>query len=404
MGSTGSGERAARSWAFALLGVALLIMLVAAWGQPAYGPDTWAMWDLAQSFRHGEFLTSNIVRQYQFSGPHQATFPYGWPLGVAALSLVTGLGFRTPSVAAVAVAVLLAIVIERRFGARSGAGIGAIAVLGLLLHPAVLGSVTEGGTGPAAGLLVLVAVLAAQRRDPAAPAIAGLLLGVAATVRFDVAPMAVGLMALFAWHTDRGQRLRRTLVAGASAALGALPWVIYSLATFGVPWASDNARAAFAVDRSHVTDYFASSPRTVLDAPATWVLRIVGNIDDVLVTAAAAVVLAVPAVVLVVMWSRSSPRMSVCGSADEVPSAFLAQAAIVVACITAGSIVLTGYTEVRYFSTAIILGVVAVASYSAAHSERQYAVLDHARIVAHRCRCGRHDGGPRSDWRSGGAF
>ena len=94
-------------------------------------------------------------------------------------------------------------------------------------------------------------------------------------------------MGQVAWKTAQGVFLalwwltRRPVLALAtlsSSALTLSPWVVYSVSTFGVPFATDNSWVAMALDRSaFVTDWWPAPQPTAADAPLALLSRILDN-------------------------------------------------------------------------------------------------------------------------------
>ena len=103
----------------------------------------------------------------------------------------------------------------------------------------------------------------------------GALAGLAVMNRFDAllfpALMCIGLFFLT-------RRFSIVFVFGIGAAVIVLPWVYYSISTFGSLFVTDNTSVALAVDANAVvTDWWPVSQPTVFDDPGGWIKKVIGN-------------------------------------------------------------------------------------------------------------------------------
>jgi hypothetical protein len=250
-----------------------LAVLAARLGDSGFSPDSWAYFELAKSVFGDEFYRVNTYRSY-FSETRSASFPFGYPLLIAAVQQVVGVHPMAAvgiNIAAAVGTALLIVSICRREGVPELAQ--AALVLSLLLYDGYMDEVLFGRSIPLAILCFVGAfrlVLASRHFA------AGLLLGAAALVRFDF--LVFGILFLAAMPLLTRRRAPELAAAAAGFLLGIAPWVAYSLAYFGKPWVSDNSWIALAAARAYVADYPAAAAATAFDAPGQWLLRVASNI------------------------------------------------------------------------------------------------------------------------------
>ncbi|WP_017665049.1 glycosyltransferase family 2 protein [Porphyrobacter sp. AAP82] len=144
------------------------------------------------------------------------------------------------------------------------------------------------------------------------------------------------------------------------------PWS----ASFGTPFATDNAGIAAALDpRAYVTDWWPAAQPTLADDPAAWAGKVAGNLGRLAYVAAglalsplgfvAAAFLALPAALA--RLCRTGLR------GHGAPHAVLTVFAVLMAAMLAPQL-LTGYVEQRYFSALVWTALLAAASFGIAAS------------------------------------
>jgi hypothetical protein len=167
--------------------------------------------------------------------------------------------------------------------------------------------------------------------------------------RFDALPLPFAAALAVGWLT---RSPAQALTALGAAAFVVSPWIAYSLAIFGTPFATDNAGIAAALDpRAYVTDWWPTPQPSLADDPRAWIGKVAGNALALLRVAAglvlsplgllAAAFLAFP--VALAGLTRNVPHHR--SPALGVLIAFCGLSAMMLA-----PQVLTGYLEHRYFT------------------------------------------------------
>jgi hypothetical protein len=352
--------RASRMWPLlALLMLVPLLMSVIA--SPPFSPDSWALYELSQTV-FSDFYRFNHWRSYTSALPYSASFPPLYPTLLAIADALLGTGPRTGVYLAFACFAAFAVVSEQIGRTVTGAawiGLGA-ALIGLLGPNMLLAELGAGRTIPLQLLLfalILNGLLRGAAIGLAGAAGIGFVAGLAVLNRFDAVLLPLLIAAMIAWLTRKPSHV---LAALAAAAVATLPWVIYSLTTFGTVFATDNGGIATTLDPAgYVTDWWPAPQPGLADDPAAWAARVLGNALGYVATAlsllptgmalVAAAFLVPPALVAVL----SGPRRR----GDERP-AVLAGFAAITALLLAPQ-VLTGYLEHRYFAAFIWAGLLA---------------------------------------------
>ncbi len=358
-------------WPMAVLLALLAPLLMAVIAAPPFSPDSWALWELAQT-AGPDFYRFTHWRSYASASPYSASFPPLTPGLIAVADLLLGLGPRTGLYLAFGAFALFALVSEaigRRVTGAAWLGLGAALVL--LVGPNML--LIEMGAGrtiPLQMLLYALVLWGLLRPELTAPRIGllwaagiGLVAGLAVMNRFDGLPLPFAAALAVGWLTRSPPR---ALAALATSALVVSPWVAYSLVIFGTPFATDNAGIAAALDpRAYVTDWWPVPQPTVADDPLAWAGKVAGNALALLRVAAglafsplglvAAAFLAFPAALAGL--TRGEPRRR--DPARRVLFAFAALTALMLA-----PQVLTGYLEHRYFTAPVWAALLAAACWA----------------------------------------
>jgi hypothetical protein len=342
-------------WPVLVLAAVLVPLLLSLIAAPRYSPDSWAFYELSKTV-FGDFYRFSHWRSYASDAAHSAAFPPLYPTLIAALNSVLGTGARTGlylSFASFAGFALVSEVIGRRV--TGAAWIGLAAALALLFGPNML--LTELGAGRTIPLqlliyaLVLLGLLEGRGMSVARAGGIGLLAGLAVLNRFDAVLLPLLVAAMIGWLT---RSPGRTLVTLAAAAVAVSPWVLYSLVTFGIVFATDNSGIAMQIDPlAYVTDWWPSPQPTIADDPAAWFARAGGNVLAYAYTGASLVASPLGAVGAALVVVAAGP-VALAGRARHLGAAFciLAAFAVFTALMMAPQ-VLTGYLEHRYFSALV---------------------------------------------------
>ncbi|MCX9147986.1 glycosyltransferase family 2 protein [Erythrobacter sp. WG] len=377
-----AAARGGTSW---LGPVAILLALLAPllWSvvaAPPYSPDSWALWELAQSV-FGDFYRFTHWRSYASDLPFSTSFPPLTPVLIAILDAAMGTGPRTGLYLAFACFAGFALTSEaigRRVTGAPWLGLGAALVL--LLGPNLLFiEMSAGRTIPLQLLLYALVLLALVRADPMSHARAagvGLLVGLAMLNRFDALLLPLAVALAVGWLARSWQRGALVLM---TAALVYAPWALWSLATFGTPFASDNAGIAAALDpRAFATDWWPTPQPTLADDPLAWAAKVAANVAGLSLTALSLVAsifgvailgyLAPPAALSVAARDRlrgSGPLRLLAGTAALAGLMLAPQ-------------VLTGYLEYRYLAVPVWAAILAAGCWGIA----QGRTLHQRRIFA----------------------
>ncbi len=351
------------SWAWPLIALLLVLvpLLASVIGSPPYSPDSWALYELSKTV-FGDFYRFDHWRSYSSASPYSASFPPLYPSLIALGDALLGTGPRTGLYLAFACFAAFAMVSERIGRMVTGAawiGLGA-ALIGLLGPDMLFAELRAGRTIPLQLLLfalILNGLLRGTRIGSTGAAGIGFLAGLAVLNRFDAVLLPLVIAAMIAWLT---RKPACAFVALGASAVAIAPWVIYSLATFGTVFATDNSGTATALDpAAFVTDWWPTPQPGLADDPAAWALRVFGNLPDFAVTGAsllptrmgliAAAFLVPPAACAALsgirMGGKNDPKVLV---------GFAAITALLLA-----PQVMTGYLEYRYFSAFVWAGLLA---------------------------------------------
>ena len=340
--------------------VPLLLSLVAA---PRYSPDSWAFYELSKTI-FGDFYRFSHWRSYASDAAHSAAFPPLYPTLIAALDGVLGTGARTGlylSFAGFAGFALVSELIGRRV--TGAAWIGLAAALAVLFGPNMLFTeLSAGRTIPLQLLLyalVLLGLLEGRGIGLGRAAVIGLVAGLAVLNRFDAVLLPLFASGMIAWLTRSPSR---ALVALLAAAMALSPWVLYSQATFGSLFATDNSGIALQIDPlAYVTDWWPSPQPTIADDPAAWFARAWGNVLAYAYTGASLAASPLGAIGAALLAVAAVPVV-LAGRPRRLPQTLWITAtfALATAAMMAPQ-VLTGYLEHRYFSALAWSGLLAAA-------------------------------------------
>jgi hypothetical protein len=377
-------NRAGLGWPLIVAICVLLPLLTSLIAAPPFSPDSWALYELAQTVG-GEFYRFSHWRSYTNPSPFSAAFPPLYPVLIAAVDAAFGTGIRTGvyiAFAAFAGFALVSEMIGRRVTGAPWLGLAAAGLL--LLGPNML--VAELGAGRTIPLqlliygLIVLGLLRGRDITPGAAAGLGLLAGLALLGRFDAVLVPLVVAGTIGWLTRRPAAVLASL--GASL-LAVLPWLVYSFTTFGVLFATDNSGTAAALDpHAYVTDWWPAPQLGLRDDPLAWALRVAGNGLEYVRTAAALVLsplglggamfLAAPAALawLAGQRPRGSARLWILSGVVVAAAAMLAPQ------------VLTGYLEHRYFSGLFWSAFLAAACWGIAQGRTRHQRAAFARIAA----------------------
>ncbi len=373
------------SWLWPCLALLLVLapLLASVIAAPPYSPDSWALYELSQTVL-SDFYRFNHWRSYASAAEYSASFPPLTPVLIAVTDPLLGTGPRSGLILAFACFAGFALVSERigrRVTEMAWIGLGA-ALIGLLGPNMLLAELGAGRTIPLQLLLlalILNGLLRGAEIGLARAALTGLLAGLAVLNRFDAVLLPLLVGALIGWVTRRPSRAAAALAA---SAIAIAPWVLYSLATFGTLFATDNSAIATRLDPlAYVTDWWPAPQPGLADDPAAWVARAFGNALGYVATAlsllptgmalVAALFLLPPAACAVLAEKRGD------GEAGTKPLvAFAAITALLLA-----PQVLTGYLEHRYFAALIWAALLAAACRGLAHARSLHQRMLAARLA-----------------------
>ncbi|MBU7578934.1 MAG: glycosyltransferase family 2 protein [Porphyrobacter sp.] len=363
-----AARRAGWLWPVAVLCALLAALLAGVVAAPPYSPDSWALWELSQTV-FSDFYRFPHWRSFASDIPYSASFPPLTPVLMACIDAAFGTGPRTGLYLAFAAFAAFALVSERIGRAVTGApwlGLGAALVL--LTGPNML--LIDIAAGRTIGLqmllyaLVLLGLVRGAGITFARAGLIGLVAGLAVLNRFDAVLLPVPVALMVGWLTRSPGKGMAALVA---ALVAASPWIAFSLATFGTPFATDNAGIAAAIDpRAYVTDWWPGPQPTLHDDLLAWAGKVAGNIGALAYVAAglaasllgltAAAYLALPAMLA---WLAGTKQRL--GAALGILAGFALLTGLMLT-----PQVLTGYIEQRYFSPLVWSALLAAACWGIA--------------------------------------
>lgn len=367
-----AAESANPRWFWPVLFTLLIVlpifvsMLIA----PGFSPDSWAYYELGQTV-FGDFYRFTHFRSYWTTSSYSASFPPLFPITIGVVDRLVDAGARSGvyvAFLAFGIFALLSELIGRRAFGTAWLGL-AIALLLLLGRGMLIGEMTAGRSIPLQLVLfalVLLGLLRAGRISIVGAAGLGVLSGLAVLNRFDAIMLPL-FTAAAVWWLSRRPTLALVVLVGTAVTVS--PWIMYSLTTFGVPFATDNSGVATALDRrAFVTDWWSVAPPTLGDDPGAWFARISVNVARFAFNLARAlatwmsVVLALALAVLGgVQYLAHQGRVDKAG--EKITSQGLRIVALFVAMMFALLLpqILAGYFDPRYY-TALLWALFLVAS------------------------------------------
>lgn len=250
-----------------------------AYAYPPYSPDSWSYVELARTV-FDDFYRVTTLRYFGGVTEYSAAFPPLWPVEIAVVDRLTGLGPRTGYVLTFVCFLTLTGLSEAIgrivFGRRL---LGLTASLVMLSHGGFLGELLAARAIPQTMAILALILLVYIREGPVGVkrgVALGALIGLAVMTRYDALPVAVGLGALIVAASHR------PLATGASYSVALLvvvsPWVVYSMSTFGVPFATDNGPVVLAASpEAYVTDWYPGQQLTLFEDPRAWLGKIFVN-------------------------------------------------------------------------------------------------------------------------------
>ncbi len=266
------------------LAATVTLIIIAAWflsrlGKPRYSPDSWAYFELSQTF-FGDFYRFSHFRAFWTDSEFSSSFPPLYPALIAGFDALLGTGARGGYVIAFLAFLAFAFLSERVARKYLAAPlVGYAAALALLINPSMLLGELLGGRAIPLQLVIFVLVLIAlmhfQQLKVGTAFLLGLVAGLAVLNRFD-AIFLPPLLALVVLILTRRPALAASLLAGACVA--ASPWVWYSFSHFGVPFVSDNTSVARSPDlAAFVTDWWPVAQPTLHDDFGGWIAKLASN-------------------------------------------------------------------------------------------------------------------------------
>jgi len=238
-------------------------------------PDSYSYYEMAKTM-FSDFGRVSTIRQYVIFTDRGISFPYFYPLLLAIVDGLSGLGMYSGillNCTASAAAALLFVPLSRQIcGARWP---GLVAAVALLTNRKYLSEVLSGRAIPAAVLCVVLVLLLLSRQDRWSWKIlflSGLAAGISMSTRFDNLTV-VGFVGLCVLLLSGRGRIGKAVCYGVGALLPLLPWGWYSMTYFGTPWISDNGGTLTMVTITTPQRFFLPGeiPATLFTAPQEWV-------------------------------------------------------------------------------------------------------------------------------------
>lgn len=337
--------------AAAAVALLTLAVLATAWltGTALYTPDSWSYLELAKTAFTDHFYKFNTLRSYM-PGEYSASFPFGYPLLIAAAQWLTGWNPFVSVLVNIAVLAATAGVIYATCRQLNMGGLMWLAIAASLAFcPWYMAELLAGRSIPAALLFFLTAFYTFLRGRPF---VTGLLLGVCALVRFDFLVYGVCFMAGAA---ALGRlKMKEIALMPCGFALGILPWCVFSYMHFDRFWASDNSWVAISSLPAYVLDYPAVPKSTLFQNPGQWAQKVLACVPGAIRSIPAAglgfTALPVFAAVLALRWQAFGEY--------EKKRLFLLFLILLAAL---APYLATGYIETRYFTPFVLVFCMALA-------------------------------------------
>ena len=330
--------------------------------EPRYSPDSWAYYELGRSVFE-DFYRFFHFRSYSGTSAYSSSFPPLFPVLIAVFEYAFNTGARTGMYLAFSAFLIFALVSEKIGHLALGARwVGLSVALVLLFDPALaLGEMTAGRTIPLQLLIfaLILLILLKHRRPTLLHMLAlGGLAGIAVLNRFDAILLPILLTLTLWWMTRRP--VRAMAVLGASVIVVS-PWILYSFATFGTLFATDNSGIATSLDaNAFVTDWWPVAQPTIRDDPMAWGLRVLGNTLGLakaltlVLTSRMSLVFGFAVFLIAVLQFRSmQDRERTGGVMGDTRILQVLAIAVAISALLLAPQALTGYFSVRYFSILI---------------------------------------------------
>ena len=376
--------------------VILLPLFMSVLVSPPYSPDSWALYELSKTI-FGDFYRFSHFRSYAHMSAYSSAFPPLTPALIAVFDGVFNTGARTGlylAFAAFFVFAMLSEQIGRRVTGAAWVGLSASLLL-LLGHKMVLIEMSAGRTIPLQlcfYALIVLGLIDRERITLVRASGLGFIAGLAVLNRFDAVFLPFLLAGLLAALTRSPARAG---IALASSAVAISPWIAYSLATFAVPFATDNSAIATTLDpRAFVTDWWPTAQPSLSDNPLAWFTRVAGNVPTGLIAAASLMISLMGLVFVLTFGPVLGLQFIASYRPDGAPRRIVAPQQIRALLGFAGVLgalmvpqLLTGYLDYRYFSgifwmAFLLLGLLVVAQGRTVHQRRTFGWLIFAVVGA----------------------
>jgi glycosyltransferase involved in cell wall biosynthesis len=357
---------------------------------PNFSPDSWAYYELGQTV-FTDFYRYVHFRTYWTFTPYSASFPPLFPVSIAIFDAFLQTGARSGFYLAFLSFVIFALLSEKIGRQAFGtAWLGLGMALLLLLGPAMLtDELTAGRTIPTQLVLfaiVLLGLLKAEQISAVGALGLGFLSGLAILNRFDAVMLPI-LTACALWWISQRPNLGLLVLVGAAAAVS--PWIIYSVSTFGVPFASDNSGVAKAIDpRAFVTDWWPVAQPTIHDDPAAWLARILGNSASFAKSIVGRLLSQMSLVLAMALVVLFGVKYLITFRQIDVVSRTPAKGGLnIIAIFTAITLlllmpqILTGYVDARYFTPLFWSGYFLIAGWSVLKGQTEHQRQVFARMI-----------------------
>lgn len=249
-------------------------------------PDSYSYYEMAKTI-FTDFGRVSAIRQYVAFTDYGISFPYFYPLLLAVVDLLTGLGMYSGillNCVISAAAALLFLPLSRQICSARWPGL--VAAIALLTNRKYLSEVLSGRAIPVAVLCVVVVLLLLTRADRwslRSLLLTGLMTGISMATRFDNLTV-VGFVGLCVLLFSGRERFWKAVCYGVGALLPLLPWVWYSLSHFGIPWISDNGGTLTMVTITTPQRFFIPGevPATLFTTPQEWFSSLLSRSKTVL--------------------------------------------------------------------------------------------------------------------------
>ena len=265
-------------WPALIAALVLLSLLLSVVAAPNYSPDSWAFYELSKTV-FSDFYRFSHFRSYASESEYSSAFAPLWPILIGLVDGALGTGARTGLYLAFLSFFGFVLVSERLGQSLVGVRwLGTGLALILLLAPKMVWDELEAGrTIPLQLLLystVLLGLTAGRAMTLLRATGVGYVAGLAVMNRFDAAflPFFTTIAVFLVTRSTA-----YTLAAFAASLAVVLPWVGYSLSTFGTLFATDNSSVFASTDaRAFVTDWWPQARPSMVDDPVSWFAKGLG--------------------------------------------------------------------------------------------------------------------------------